>query len=637
MTRVPVISRRDGVLMGVLYALLVAGLIVIPRLIPSDPAVMSAAAVDGYSTTAAFWTVLAWALLVTGTFAARQRRGQFNDAGARYEPSAASGHDEGRPGHLDWRELLVVFAVFAAAYFPPFLARYGPYSEDLYFLAALARMDCGQLPYRDFGFLYGPTMIYAAWAWSQLFGAGLGSYFGLLALIEGLLFALLMGVLQRLVPQRRQRYLVFLLLLPFLFNNLFGLNYNGLRFLVPTLAVVLAALRPHDRAATVGCALLLGIHLTYSHEYALAALIAILGMHAVLFLRGQRRESLLAASTIGFGSAAIWLAVTLLLLRDTMASYLEFSAQVVSMMSAGHAGFRFYWTANSLALFGLLTMACLIVGRRVGSGTVATLEAGGRLMLGGVLFALVALRSGLTRADLWHLNPSFLPLLLAFLLPVSIRVIPHAGLRRLALGLVLIASLSFLVGIAPMGSLYVTSFLRGAVDVLSATPTGAQAGSRVRGIETERTHPRADLLALSSYLNGPERADQPVLFYGRTWDVPPRIGVCPAHYKLDDLMYSEFSRREAAFLEEHAATLIVIREEDYTRLFGLSDGDASHAALVLTPAKQLGRWLSTVHYDSAETEARLQDEARERLTGGYVRSRYAPAARFGDLVVLSRR
>jgi hypothetical protein len=56
----------------------------------------------------------------------------------------------------------------------------------------------------------------------------------------------------------------------------------------------------------------------------------------------------------------------------------------------------------------------------------------------------------------------------------------------------------------------------------------------------------------------------------------------------------------------------------------------------MTPVKQLGRWLSTVHYDSAETEARLQDDAREQLTGNYIRPRYALAAGFDGIVVLSR-
>lgn len=629
-------AGRERLLASVAFAVLVAGLLVVPRLVPPTSTVgISAAAAHGYNTAAAFWTVLVWSVLLVGTFAWRARRTapiDRTDDGAKEVPDG-----RGDGGTLDWRELGAVFVLFAFAYCPVFLARYAPYSEDVHFLTALGRMECGQLPYRDFGFLYGPLMIYLPWGWSQLFGVGLVSYYSFLALFEGLQVAALMAVLQRLVPARRERYVVFLLLLPFVFNNLFGLNYSGTRWLLPTLVVFLAALRPYDRVAIAWCGLLLGIHLTYSHEYAIAGLLAIGGMHGVLFWHGRRRESLRAVLAIGIGSTITWAALAFLLLGATVPEYLRHAREIVGMMSSGHAAFPFYWTANSLALFGLLTMACCILGRRLAARQEP--DANSRLLLAAVLFTLVTLKSGLTRADLWHLDPDFLPLLFVFLLPFSANaLLPDRTPRRFAFGLVGVAAVTFVVGVAPMLSLHAVSYVRGLGDTLAGRPLRAESrGAPGRGFERERSHPDADVLALGEYLRSTGNRDRPVLFYGRAWALSARIGVCPAHYKLDDLMYTEFGRREAVYLEAHPDVRVVMHRDEFERLYGPGDATPPHSRLVLTPTKQLARWLSTVHYDSAETEARLQNEARGRLTGDYVRAAYEPVASFGAYLVLARR
>lgn len=641
MTSSPAVRLLDSVLIIVLYCGFLVLLVVIPRLVPTSTGVVSAAAVDGYNTEAAFWTALLWSLLVIFTFAMLQhlRLRATSHIGTPANEASTSLVGEARPGSLAWRELLAVFTLFALAYFPFFLARYGPYMEDIIFISALDRMDCGQLPYRDFAFVYGPLMIYPVWAWSQVFGVSMVSYYGFLALIEGAQFALLMGVLQYFIPQRRQRYWVFLLLLPFLFDTLLGLNYNGMRRLVPALVLILAAHRPFSRPANILCAIVLGLHLAYSHEFALAALLGVLGMYGVMLLQGERAESIRAASLITVGAVGTWLVATALVLGDSMPSYIEHAGDVMSMMSSGHAGFRFYWTVNSMALFGLLTIGCVTIGKVLLPSPEVALKTGDRLMLGAVLFALVTLKSGLTRSDLWHLNAAFLPLLFAFLLILPSKAMAVIDTQRgLARGLIVVASLTYLIGIAPTGSLYAASYLRGFVDTLSGPPGASEKDvTRTHSIEFERTQPGADFVAMGRFLAAPERAHRPVLFYGRAWDVPPRVGVCPGDYKLDDLMYSEFSRPESSYLEEHPDTLVVIRSEDYKRLYGLADRNASQSGLVLTPTKQLGRWLSTVHYDSAEAEARLQDETRERLTGKYIRNSYKLAADFGSYVILERK
>lgn len=613
-----VLSRRDATLAVAAFALLVAALPVVPRWVPGTTHGVSAALAEGYNTGAAFWTVVVWALLVVATFAWRHRQaGAVAAAGV----DAAPAHPLAPGGTVThrWLERAAVFVAASLAYSPLFLARSAPYSEDVYFLTALGRLECGQVPYRDFGFLYGPLMLALPWGWSQVFGVGVPSYFAFLSVFEGLQFAILMAVLQRLVPGRRERYTVFAVLAIFLYNNLFGLNYNGARWLLPTLAVLLAARRPYERTTSVTCAALLGLHLAYSHEYAGAALLAITAIFAMLAWRDRRAAAVRAWLTICAGSIVVWGVVVVLLLGTGVPAYVQHVREIVSLMSSGHAGFRFFWTANSLALFGLLTLACVIAGATLGSGR--GVEPGSRLLVGAVVFTLVALKSGLTRADLWHLEPPFLPLLLTFLLPWSASaVLPHPATRTLARSLIAIAAVTFVAGIAPMASLHAVSLTRGVRDAVGGRPLRPPLGD--------------DLHALAAFLTDPD--DRPVLFYGRAWALSSRLGVCPAHYKLDDLMYSEFLRPEAEYLASHPETRVVIRRDEFAALAGGGDG-REPGRLALTPMKRIGRWLSTVHYDAADTEARLQNEARRRLTGDYLQRTYEPAAAFGEYLVLKRR
>lgn len=629
--------RSDNILLLALFAAVVVGLYVIPRLVPANEVgVISAAAAEGYSTSAAFWTALAWFACAVLLFAARGLRPGNSDAvGASIFDNVRQAGAK-QTGSLNWYELAAVFLVFSLAYFPIFLARHGPYMEDQYFLVALQRMACGQLPYADFEFLYGPLMIYPLWGWCQLFGTSMVSYFSFLALIEGLQFTILMALLQYFIPDRKKRYCVFLLLLPFLFNTLLGLNYNGLRRLLPVIALLLLAIRPYDRKANIGCAILIGFQLGYSHEYAIATVFAVSGVYAFAFLRGDRAESIRSFATILTLAIAVWGATLLLVVGDTLSAYAASVNEVVGMMSRGHAGFKFYWTANSLALFSLLTIVAAVIGRGIMKPRVTEFTAGDRFLLGAVLYALVMLKSGLTRADLWHLNAGFLALLVALLLSLPSNLFLFSGIgRKVTQPLIVLVSLTYLVGIAPTGSLYAESYLRGMVDTIGNRYSKIEFDTRSPSFEVERTEPRRDLIELGEYLAAPERAHRPVLFYGRAWVVAPLVGVCAQDYKQDDLMYSEFRMPESVFLNKNPDALIVIRKRDYELLYDLTDVDTLIAGRVMTPTKQLGRWLSTVHYDAANTESLLQDEARTRMTGVQLPLNYKKAEQFGRHIVLA--
>jgi hypothetical protein len=632
------LRRRDSLIAFAFYAGFVPLLVFVPRWLRPDVTGLTPAAADGYDSNGAYVSALAWSVLGMIVFAARHRRAR---AGASL-PAPQARHAAPATGPAGrwsrWIEILVVFAVFAAAYFPLFLARYAPYSEDQFFFATLHRMECGQVPYRDFAFLYGPLMIYPAWAWTQVFGFSMVSYFAYLAILEGVQFAVLIGVLQVVVPVRRHRYAVFLLLLPFLFDTLLGLNWNGTRRLLGVFVVLLACLRPYERVAQIGVAGLGGLHLAYSHEYALGGILGVLGMYALSFLRGEGWRAVRAAASIGIGSIVVWASVVWSLLGSAFESYIEYAREVAGKMAGGHANFTFLWTANSLALFGLLALACIIAGRGALQERGRALESGDRLLVCGLLNTLVVLKSGLGRCDLWHMDAAFLVLLVAFLLPLPAPILGRSrGEHRIACALVVVSSLTYLIGIAPTGSHYAAGYVRGSLDVVSGTePTPAGGSTRSHCLEFERTHPRPQVVALGEFLAREDLARRPVFFFGGTWHLGPFLGVCRTDYPLDDLMYSEDLRPSEAYLRQHPEALVVLKREDYERLFEGSAPAVSAAQYwqTLTATKRLGRWLSTPHYDAKPGEELLKSREEDERVGRFIHSRYELFEEFEDYLLL---
>src|SRR5205807_576032 len=101
------------------------------------------------------------------------------------------------------------------------------------FLTVLHRMHSGLRPYRDFEFAYGPLMVYMAHGWMLAFGYSMRSYYALICLLEAIQFSALILVMRRWIPNFRARMLAFGFLTVFLFDTLLGLNWNGMRRLLP--------------------------------------------------------------------------------------------------------------------------------------------------------------------------------------------------------------------------------------------------------------------------------------------------------------------------------------------------------------------------------------------------------------------
>lgn len=621
-------------------------LVTVPYWVPLAPDVASAAAVEGYNNNIAFLAMAGWSAVGVLLFALGGVAGWFGSEAAPEERRAADSPHPFTRRHAV--ELLLVFIGVCLLYFPFFLARYGPFTEEQVFLTALHRMMGGQKPYVNFEFLYSPLMLYLAYGWTRLFGYSLTSYYAYMALLEAVPYTLLLAVLQRVFPQPRQRYLAFLLISSFLLNVLLAPNQNGLRKLIAIFGLLLIAERPDSWRRVLPGGLLLGLQLAYSHDYGLAGVAAMLALYGWLFLRSWHGRYLLYALGAGAAAGVVWVGLTLLVMGGDFPAYLTETLYLLGRFGAGEAGFRFYWTANGLALFALLALAGTLVGSGLFRQRKVAVTAGDALLFTAVVYALVALKSGLNRSDLWHLDPGFLLLLVAFVWPWPRRVFAVGPWgQRLAVGLLLLAGTTYLFGLLPNGSHVARGWWRGLVDTAVAPiPPGAALDipigcclTRAPTIELERSHPRPEILQLADYLAQPDRANAPVLFYGDLWSLGVNIGVYKTDLINDDFLYSdERGLALRQFLIDRPTALVIIRRPLYDRLYGLADPHSfPEMAERFSPtlAKQLGGWLSTIHYHGVEMEQGVREQRWTRTVGVYVRDHYQSVAEFGDMLVLA--
>ena len=170
--------------------------------------------------------------------------------------------------------------------------------------------------------------------------------------------------------------------------------------------------------------LALGLLGAWSHDFG-AFTVAGLGVMALAAAISERSPApLLRLAGQGVVAAVVWLAVVLSLLGDAFGDYLTHA-----VYSAGRFGvescFAFRWTGHSLVTFAFLLLGFALAGPAlVRRGALAD---GDRLLLGAAGYALLALRSGLNRADMWHLATVTMPLLLYFLLPNKTAVLSPRG------------------------------------------------------------------------------------------------------------------------------------------------------------------------------------------------------------------
>ena len=135
-------------------------------------------------------------------------------------------------------------------------------------------------------------------AWIDLVGFSMRNYFTLLAVAEGAVFALMIWILQRYVPDRRTRLTVFVLLIPFLFDSLLGFNTIAWRRLFVVVVLLIVAARPLAPRAVLAAGALTGVSIAYSYEFGLLGLGAALCIHGAMALGPERWGAVRAAKVL---------------------------------------------------------------------------------------------------------------------------------------------------------------------------------------------------------------------------------------------------------------------------------------------------------------------------------------------------
>ena len=265
------------------------------------------------------------------------------------------------------------------------------------------------------------------------------------------------------------------------------------------------------------------------------------------------------------------------------------------------------------------------------------------MLIAGIAYAFIILKTGLNRCDFWHLDAVIIPLLFAFLLPLPRNVfrIPAGG-QRLAQGLITVAAITYLIGSLPSGSLYFQGYINGMKNSL--------APESVRTTEPFKTaapsllwesgrEPDPDILAMTRFLAEDSNFGKPVLFYLETWGLDKHIGVYRTEYQVDDLVFSdEAGFRIRDYLEENPDAFVLIRRPSYERLFGLRDpADFSdYQWMQGSTTKRVAAVTSSVHYSGVIAERKALEARMHRTVGPYIKEHFDPAGEFGDFLLLQR-
>ncbi|MFC3302955.1 hypothetical protein [Parvularcula lutaonensis] len=605
----------------------------VPTLLPVDTSQPNAAARQGYHIGSLFPIIAGWSAVLAGAVFLASRSGLLALPGGQ-QPGRKAGAPPSLRGRLV--EVAILVAAVFALYFPPIIVRNGPYTEDAYFLHTALRVLCGQDPYADFSFLYGPLMISLQSFWLELTGYTLENYYWLVAILNAAFFGGFLWWMQSAVPERRERIILFLLLLPALADLLMGLNYLPWRRMLPVIALLVICAGPFDWRRIAVTAGILAVSGALSYEFKAVGLISVGGVYAALLLSPAWRESLVKGPVLAAASLLGTTALVFILTNDNSLSYVNSVAHVSTRASElGLGAFRFYWTAHSLAVFALFALGLVVVG--AGLGRLAKVEPTPRdlFLVGAVVFAVFSTRIAVQRADLWHMTFPAIALTLAVLLPGERRWFPiDRNIRRSAYGAVASASVFAAIGLFPTADRLVRAYADGARDVLGGEDRGV-VNARLHTVLNEISDPDEAIAALAEFLAAPEYARREVYLYSSAWEAASALGACPAGYTFYDIPYSEGMRNARDDLEALSDPLVIMRARDFEALM---TGEY--------PERRRRRWrkrdhladrLSTVHLRQREIENQIEHEMWRDAVGQHIADSYQEVTRIGEFVILERR
>ena len=623
--------RRAGLFaVGAIWLSMIVLLQVVPRLYPPVADLPNVASLLGYN------IPLAYALIVGVTLVAGLSVGFM----ARWEPEEgreqATATVSAPPGRgRRSLELLAIAAAVAVLYWPSALARFGPHIEDHYFLATLWRIVCGQVPYTDFEFLYGPLMIGLPAGWASISGFSMTGYYTLYLVMQAVFYLIVALILQRNLPVAWQRYLAFLTLFAFTFDNLLGLNWIAWRYFTAALVILVVAANPTCRLRGLTAGALIGLQAAYSHEYGMVALLSVAVMYGVMLFQPERWRPLSAGLIAAVTAVAVWASVSWLLVGHGFADYIE-SLRHVSAVSAamGLGQFAFGWSLNSLALFLVLASALvLFTGSLAGLGR-RPVSRGDLHLIGATVFAAIALRIVLQRADFIHLAAAFVPLMLVLMLnqPRSLLAVRPA-VRQVALAAIAVAAVTQAAGHLHHGRWVMFSQARGLLHEIQGRPVVGGMVSRAPSIYRERSVTHPDIVALAAGLAEPNMSGRPVLFYGSTWSASALTGACPQGYSFYDILYSDERRPLAGTLADHKDLVVVMRQGDHARLF---EGAPPEPAPPLSGLLRVLTWTSSAHFPQTSLENEIEYSLWAEALGEVLATEFALFATIGKFVLLER-
>jgi len=615
----------------------------VPWLVPPDPGAPNVAAALGYNIGLAHVLVLGWSVVALAGAALATRAAAGPGAGPGAGPLAGAGPSPVRR----WGERALVLVAVLALYWPPALARFGPHVEDSYFLTALWRMACGERPYADFEFLYGPLMIWPAHLWVAAAGTSMTAYYTVLAAAQAVVFLLVLALFQARIASGWRRLAAVVLILPFLADVLLGLNWIALRYLAVVPALLIVTRAPGSWRAALAAGAALGLAAGYSYEYGIAGLLAVLAAQVVALVdagpgragsgrsRPGRGAIALAAVLLVATAVAVWLALVGLTLGADLPRYLASVLTVARAATAQGLGqFAFYWSAHSVALFFLLAAVLAALGaglRQLGQGRATA----GDLMLGGaVVFALVTLKVALQRADYLHLAVPFVPLILIVLIDPPRRLTRLPGIvRTLTVAAIAVAAIGQAAGHLPIGRWVVASQVRGLWHEASGRPTAEPVAARRPGLMAGRSAVPPPVAALAARLADPDLAARPVIFYAGLWDLAPLVGVCPAGYAFYDILYSE-AEAPLSGTADRAGLIVAIDAADHAGLVG---GPAPVAAPPPRPLDRLVAVLASNHRAQSDREIGYEQAMWKAALGDRLIRDFRVFDRVGDVLLMEHR
>ncbi len=617
---------------GLTFAGMLAAMVWVPYQAGHAPGVASAASAAGYNNAVAHLVAVAW---VVAAFVGALLWMPASDPLPRTVPQG-----EGR-----FRPVLPLLAVAGAflLFFPPALALQGPHLEDSIHLTALHRMQAGDVPYRDFEFLYGPLMLYLPYWWMQITPFSLTTFYAYVAILEALVLILLLGPVQRHIRGFWWQVGAFIILAALVFNAKVGPNQNGLRWIAGALLLLSVARDPFRARRWVMHGGLLGLFLAYSQEFAAATAVGIAAIHLSLFVKLRDGRALMGLAVTALTSAMTWIATLALLLGPALPDYVTTVAYLTAQFDAGEAAFPYYWTLLGLMVFALIALGVWSAARVLRASWTSGVGMAELMAIGGVAYALLALKSGLNRADQWHLAPAAYVLAFAFLLPLGSKTIDLRRERRLgiALTLVLAASYSFgQFGIARY--VFREELVAGYKAWLAGIqPPLPQVAPVLPATIYQNANPPADLIALANVLAQPENRGRPVFFHPEAmWNLGVRLGVRKMGYLADDFVYGDDRARDAWIrLTATPEALVVIRTDSYEWLKtppGTPPEPLTYNLAGYGRIRALREVLTSVHIRAAPVERAMKLERWKTFVGRNLLSGYVPVYRSERFTVLEK-